>query len=66
MTSTHRHIVAYKRGAASKFQTKWRLLQQRPRLVGMSEHTLSSDLRHLLLGREEKSNDLCAHRRRIS
>ena len=66
MTSNHRHVVAYKREAASKFLTEWRPLQQRPRLVGMSEHTLSSDLRHLLLGREEKSNALCAHRRRIS
>jgi len=66
MTSKHRHVVAYKRGAASKFQTKRRLLQPSPRLIGTSKVTHSSDVRHLLLGVEEKSNDLCAHRRRIS
>ena len=66
MTSNHRHVVAYKREAASKFLTEWRPLQPSPRLIGTSKVTHSSDVRHLLLGVEEKSNDLCAHRRRIS
>lgn len=64
MNRDTRHLVAYRREAAPKFQTERRPLQHRPRLVGMSEHTLSSDLRHLLLGREENPHELCAQCRR--